>query len=317
MRPRNRIVLPSALLVMALFPVASHAQPDSPPIESAPAINMDAAAPTWSKEWVGTYYTHSPMKHGARFVLGPDDLKIESRPSLKKYEAEYVRDISKWSDGVLMLGGGDPVPSRMVEIVFHRLYLVRWGDRRYAVPDSQIASFVEQVRTRAGSITKVTDTRPADTAEGGRLDPFESNVGPLLDDTLVHGEDVLKPAFGQPEVPGGWAAFLHHEPVFARITRVVAAENAADVSTPNATSSFDVTINAGSDTLVFVGQELFWREVLGHVVSVDAQSSVVRFVMPSESARSRIGPLTVPSIDEPVAALASASRMNAPGGNGD
>lgn len=295
------------LLLLAAIAAPSAAQSHSaapqstvPPLEAS-LTDEDA---DWTLEWQDVYETRFVSTATLQLTIYPARV-LAINYSSRGASIVSDRAIHEWADGMILLAACD---SDDVEFgLFNdRVYLVRWGDREYAVPDSQMADFVEQIRTRKGSIAQVPAERPP---PGTRLDNSarsETNLGPRFMWVPVRASDLQQNAFGTPELPEGWRAFLDHEPVDASITSVAAVPlaNAAD---PPPAPQFDATINKGSDARVFVGQELFWRGLMGRVVSVEPTSAVVRLSLPRAGVPHQIGPGEIPAVGDTVAALKPAT----------
>lgn len=258
----------------------------------------------WTLEWQDVYETRFVSTATLQLTIYPTRV-LAINYSSRGASIVSDRAVHEWSDGMILLAACD---SDDVEfgLLNDRLYLVRWGDREYAVPDSQMADFVEQIRTRKGSIAHVPAERPP---PGTRLDNSarsETNLGPRFLWVPVRASDMQRNAFGTPELPEGWRAFLDHEPVAASIASVSAVP-IVNADTPSLSSQFDVSIDKGTDDHVFVGQELFWRGLMGRVVSVEQTSAVVRFDIPRAGVPHRVGPGEIPAIGDTVAALEAAT----------
>ena len=304
------------LLLLAAIAAPSAAQSHSaapqsivPPLEAS-LTDEDA---DWTLEWQDVYVTHFMSSATMQMTIYPSRVRVINYSDILT-EVQSDRAILAWADGVILLAECD---SDDVELglIDHRLYLVRWGDREYVVPDSQMADFVEQIRTRKGSIAQVPAERPP---PGTRLDNSrrsDMNLGPRFMWVPVRASDLQQNAFGTPELPEGWRAFLDHEPVDASITGVAAVPHAnADDSPP--APQFDATINKGSDAHAFIGQELFWRGLMGHVVSAEPTSAVVRLSVPRAGVPFQINPGGIPAVGDTVAALkpATVKRIELPQG---
>lgn len=284
--------------------------PYDPPSETPPPPSSQTAPPAgaWKSEWTGTYYTWSLGRPGITLTVESSFVGVRSDGCVDAARCATSRDIAGYADRVLALAPNPTAHTECNGYLGDRIYFVRWGDRRYAVPDSQIADFVDQVRTTEGPIARVPDERPPGDEPGIDERKSETNVGPRFASVPVRGTDTLEPAFGQPDVPGEWSAFLHLAPIAARITLVTEVTPPAPDADPNS-RCFDLTIDQGSDVHVFVGQELFWSGLLGHVVSVSSESAVVRFSVPTERVSGYSSAGRIPTTKDAVAALRPTSTQ--------
>ncbi len=293
-------VLP--LLLAGLFSPGSHAQ-DVPPQSSL--SEQQPANGDWADSWGGKYWARGPGENGIACTISAQSVNFFGYTCFRSRNESFSLQINGHADGVLELSHQPDAKPNWIQYVQSRAYLVRWGDRRYIVPDSQISYFVEQVRVRARAIARVPQERPSDkVAEAQRnADKLaRRNVGPRFLYSLVHFDDLHMPAFGLPEVPGGWAAFLDHEPIVASITTVLPIDN--DMIGSEHPRTFAVTFYVEPDSPLFAGQELFWRGLMGHVQSIDASTATARFVLPPESAAATKNSEAIPRIGETVATLA-------------
>lgn len=291
------------LLIAGLFGAMSNAQ-DVPPLTIVG--EPKPAAADWTEAWSGQYWTgRGPGHNGTACTVYAKSLNFDVYPCIRTQEPAPTLRIDRHADGVLHVSHRSDTAYEWIRYVNSRVYLVRWGDRRYIVPDSQIASFVERVRVKAAAIAHVPDERPSEKQPDALKtadDWVHRNVGPRFLYSFAHVDDLHKPAFGLPEVPGGWSRFMHHEPVVATITAVSRIDDGTNG--PEHPRSFDVNFDVGPDTPLFEGQELFWHGLMGHVRDIDTSHATAQFVLPPESAAASKSPGVVPCVGDTVATLA-------------
>lgn len=199
--------------------------------------------------------------------------------------SEWSRPIKAVSTHVIEFADA-PDDSDLARVVCARVYLVRWGERRYLVPDTAMAQLVEDIRTSDSNMRT------------------ESAFVFLP----LHASDLDKPPHGDLYIPDTWATFLKRPPVAARIVSVTRcfAQQAQD--NPGATVEvFDITIDQGASAGIFVGQELFWNSVLGRVIAIDHDSSVLRVSGLTNAEALYLFDGRLPRIGDPIAALSKHS----------
>lgn len=175
-----------------------------------------------------------------------------------------------------------PDDSDLTAIACARIYLVRWGERRYLVPDTTIAQLVEDIR--------ISDT--------------DMRMESAFVFLPLHASDLDKPPHGALHLPDPWATFLTRPPVAARVVSVTRCfESRAGGDPAASVEVFDIAIDQGTGAGTFVGQELFWNTVLGHVVTADHDSAVLRVSGLTDGETMYLLDGRLPRIGDPVASL--------------
>lgn len=96
----------------------------------------------WAKEWAGSYYVGDGTGMNVTILIAPKaGVTYTWRGCLGLYDANHGDIVESFPGGVRVKLAIDPARSRY-RFMDSTLYFVRWGDRRYLVPESQMDELV-------------------------------------------------------------------------------------------------------------------------------------------------------------------------------
>ena len=215
----------------------------------------------WAKEWAGQYYEGDGLGENVRIHLAPKaGIAYLNYGCMGLYGGDHGDIIEPLPDGLrLKLVIGQSGGSFLTE----RVYFVRWGERRYLVPDWAMMQVVNNYN------------------EGGfgRINMFQ--IPRLERDGKRNGmyEEAAPP--GKPVLPAEFAKLLRDDPISLKVTKV------SPIAEARVTSGVDAykctfEFEGGSDRGVYLGQE-FWLTLSGasgkvQISRVDAGSCTGEFV---------------------------------------
>lgn len=198
---------------------------------------LDRAAPKeagWAKEWAGAYYEGDGLGTNVSIYLAPRaGIAFLNYGCMGLYGGDHGEIVEALPDGLcLKLVFGDAHKSFLSD----RIYFVKWGPRRYLVPDHLLLRFVNNYN-QGGYSRREMYGIPRLRRDGDQDDPVYYEEPP-----------------GRPELPAPFAGLLSSGPIALKVTRVFDLESkgvTGDVQARRCQLEFE----RGSDHGVFVGME--------------------------------------------------------------
>lgn len=201
-------------------------------------------ADSWAHEWAGRYYTGDGLGMNVMVCVAPHSgVTYTWHGCMGLYDANHGDIVEEYPDGLRVKLAIDPGASRY-QFFSERLYFVRWGDRRYLVPQTKMLNLVNNYN--GGSFTRAS-----------LFDiplKFERR-----EDIRVHHQAAPPP--GRPELPDAYARLVLDQSVRFTITDVKTLPPRG-VTRNVLVSESRVVIDGGRDRNVFVGMSINYREGL-------------------------------------------------------
>ena len=210
----------------------------------------------WAKEWAGEYYTGDGLGMNATIKIAPrSGLSFTWYGCMGLYEKNYGPITKSDTEGIevdLKLATGSGTMGYMSS----KLYFVRWGDRRYLVPESRMLTLVNNYN-EGGYGRSGMFSIPRKREEGEPWHRFES-----------------APA-GRPRLPAAYAAMLRDTPLRLTVT-AVAVEPDSPEAVESGGSRSTIEFRGGADVGAYIGLK-FWAGPAGsrgvvEIVSLQADS---------------------------------------------
>lgn len=242
--------------------------------ELAQLITDPPAEPVWAKEWAGLYCESRTGFETEFMGLAPRSgfVYLNQTDSMTRH-VNFADRIDVVEGGVRVklaidVSGQPDVP------ICEMLYFVRWGERRYLVPERRMIAFCDWYNAESGFVW------------ASRV-PFP-----------VHEQDVKKAAGSPPAVPAQFQRYLLTAPLNARIVEVLQSESKG--GTARGTVRLDVGDTSGVHTgMTFEIQTSNGRQKL-EVIAVEPQRCTASF---------RFGASAVSDAKAPVVGQEVATRM--------
>jgi hypothetical protein len=195
----------------------------------------------WAKEWAGTYYTGDGLGMNAVIRIAPKGgVAYTWHGCMGLYDANHGDIVETFPDG-LRVKLVIPPDLSTYEFMSERLYFVKWGDRRYLVPEAQMQKLVNNYN------------------EGGFAREEMYSIPRRIVGENWHARTPVPP--GKPELPARYAKLLLGNPVTIKIT-AVKKHQPRTVTGPVKLAEFELDLDAGTDKGVFVGMEIPYRSGL-------------------------------------------------------
>lgn len=185
----------------------------------------------WAKEFAGRYYEGDGLGTNAGILIAPESgAAYLNYGCLGLYGGNHGDIVEVLPDG-LRLKLALPADRDIMKFLDDRMYFVRWGERRYLVPASEMLRLVNNYN------------------EGGFA--RESMYGiPRLQVPGVHPRDWDEPVPpGRPELPPQYARLLRDAPITLKVTKV------SPVEVKPGFERCTIEFEGGTDTGVFEGME--------------------------------------------------------------
>lgn len=190
----------------------------------------------WAKEWAGTYSCGDGLGMNATIMIAPKaglsytwygclGLYDKNHGPITKADAEGIEvDLKLATDGPETMSYLSP-----------KLYFVKWGDRRYLVPESKMLTLVNNYN-EGGYARSGMFSIPRKREEGDPWRRFE-DAPP-----------------GRPQLPSAYDKLLRDKPIALTVTKVT-TEPDAHVTGDVWASRSTIEFKGGSDAGVYVGLE--------------------------------------------------------------
>jgi hypothetical protein len=189
----------------------------------------------WAKEWAGTYYSGDGLGMNAVIRIAPKcGVAYTWHGCLGLYDANYGEIVEAFPDG-LRVKLVIPTDLSLYNYMSERLYFVKWGERRYLVPEAQMTTLVNNYN------------------EGGYAREEMYRIPRMVKGEKWH-ERSPAPA-GRPELPAKYARLLLAEPLTIKVTAAKPHPVRA-VTGPVKVMECELDLDAGKDKGLFVGMEI-------------------------------------------------------------
>ncbi len=198
-------------------------------LEELEALDREALPEDhWAREWAGEYYVGDGTGMNVTIVVAPESGAAYTwRGCLGLYDSNHGEIVEVLDDGLLLQLAVDP-DEKTRPFMDERLYFVRWGERRYLVPERQMMDLVNNFN------------------EGGYARSGLYSA-PRLDSGIMFNGDA--PA-GVPELPERWAKLLLTKLVKLEVTAVGERSPAL---MPSGFQKWEVEFAGGSADGAYVG----------------------------------------------------------------
>jgi hypothetical protein len=227
--------------------VAERLRAEEPKINQRIArIEAEIAAPDraslkdddWSKEWAGQYYEGDGLSENVRIDLAPrSGIAYLNHGCLGLYGGDHGEVVEVLPDGLrLKLALGEANGSFLSE----RVYFVKWGERRYLVPDWAMTQLVNNYNEGGFSRSAMYGI-PRMCPEGKGRYP--------LNEALPEGK---------PELPAEFAGLLRDGPIKLKVASVSPLERRSVIGSVVA-HECTIEFEGGSDQGVYAGLEFWYR----------------------------------------------------------
>ena len=151
-----------------------------------------------SDEWQGSYYVGDGLGVNITLELGASYLRYAWHGCLNLYDSNEGEVVEVFDDGVRVALEKDEHQGHY-HFISSRLYFVRWGERRYLVPEAQMMRFLDDYN-----------------AGGSRR--RELSIAPLKRDPRYQVHDERPPERGLPQLPKAYAADIIERPLKLGVT---------------------------------------------------------------------------------------------------
>lgn len=225
------------------------------------ALKQDELKDTdWAKEWAGKYYTGDGLGENVSIYLAPQNgISFLNYGCLGLYGADHG-EVAGSSPGELKLAlkFGTAQKSFLSE----RVFLVKWGDERFFVPDWQMKQFVNNYNK--GGYAKSSMFGIARLVKDGKSSRF------------------FQPASGRPQLPEPYAKMLRDKPLSLKVRKVIPGTSEPVTDSVSA-QTFQVEFEGGVDVGVYVGMEFRYprNEIVDsgefRIIRADAAICVAEF----------------------------------------
>lgn len=212
----------------------------------------------WAKEWAGTYYEGDGMGENVNIHLAPNGgIAYLNYGCLGLYGGDHGDIVEVLTDGLkVKLALGREQHSFLSE----RLYFVRWGERRYLVPEWAMMKLVNNYN-EGSYARRAMYSIPRQYQDAKNLHRFEKETPP-----------------GRPELPAEYAKLLHDDPIELKVNSINTIKRLNPNNIVNGYESL-IDFDGGSDNGVYLGQEfrypaeVFEDQGVIKITRVDANSS--------------------------------------------
>jgi hypothetical protein len=195
----------------------------------------------WAKEWAGTYYTGDGLGMNVTIKVAPKSgITYTWHGCMGLYDANHGEIVEVLKDGLCVKLAIDESASQH-RFMSSRLYFVKWGDRRYLVPKSQMTKLVNNYN------------------QGSYARSSMYSIPRRIEGNQVHRRwDEPVPA-GQPQLPPEYSKLIAGQPVNVKITKVTTSP-LAPVTKGVLVSTSVLELEGGRDRGIFVGMEIDYRK---------------------------------------------------------
>ncbi len=189
----------------------------------------------WAKEWAGEYYDGDGLGRNFRIVLAPKSgIACANHGCMGFYGGDHGDIVEALPDGLRV----KPIlGSDNYGMLDARLYFVRWGERRYLVPESSMLTLVNNCNE--GGFAR--DAMYFIPRLHNKNDPFHRHEA--------------APA-GRPELPTQYAKLLREKPISLKVSKVTPLETRG-VTTGVQGFFCTIEFEGGAEQGVYKGLE-FW-----------------------------------------------------------
>jgi hypothetical protein len=193
----------------------------------------------WAKQWAGSYYTGDGLGMNVLIKIAPKGgLTYTWNGCMGLYDANHGDVVETFRDGFRLKLAIDESAS-IYRFLSSRVYFVKWGDRRYLVPESQMIKLVNNFN------------------EGGLGRSMMIGM-PLKFEGEVHRRWGDEAPAGRPELPERFASLIVEKGAELKVVKVESRP------VRNVTGNVDVSeslleLSGGTEQGVFVGMELKYQ----------------------------------------------------------
>lgn len=217
----------------------------------------------WAREWAGTYYTGDGLGTNVTIKVAPESgVTYTDYGCLGLYDMNHGEIAEVLDDGLRLTLAFDP-DLDYTDFMDDRLYFVRWGDRKYMVPERQMIDLVNGYN------------------QGGFSRELLMNI-PRWYEGRVQGRWDEKAPEGVPQLPAKWAAMLLTEPMKLSITAVEAVPPRNVTAAVNRWA-WKLSFDRGRAEGVYEGMEFWMGENLGRgtvtITAVEEHTCHGRYVV--------------------------------------
>lgn len=189
----------------------------------------------WARDWAGTYYTGDGLGMNVIISIAPKSgLTYTWYGCMGLYDANHGDIVEVFLDGLRVSLAIDPKLSTY-KYMSERLYFVRWGKRRYLVPEAQMLNLVNNYNQGGFARNGMYDIPLWFKGQAARTPPGGSPRG-------------------RPELPEKWARLLLDKQLTLEITKVTPLPTRVVAQTVTMLT-FDLEFKGGSDDGVYEGLE--------------------------------------------------------------
>lgn len=190
----------------------------------------------WAREFAGRYYTGDGLGTNAGILIAPQSgAAYLNYGCLGLYGGNHGDIVEVLPDGV-RLDLELPTDRDISKFLDKRMYFVRWGERRYLVPESEMLRLVNNYN-EGGYARRSMFGIPRLQAPGVRTRDWDEPV----------------PA-GRPELPAEYAKLLRDEPITLKVTKVTPVRRNA-VTGPVSSERCTIEFEGGTKSGVYEGME--------------------------------------------------------------
>lgn len=209
----------------------------------------------WAKEWAGTYYTGDGLGMNVTIKIAPKaGITFTWHGCMGLYDANHG-DIAGAFEGGISVRLAIDVKASTFAYMSEKLYFVRWGARRYLVPESRMLELVNNYN------------------DGGFARDGMYSI-PLRFDGQVTRQRCPEPP-GRPQLPPQYAKLIIEKPLRITISKVTPHPN-REVTDGVEVTDCTVEIVGGQDQGVFVGMEIpFERHLTFGKIRIDRVDAAI------------------------------------------
>lgn len=194
----------------------------------------------WAKEWAGTYYTGDGLGMNVAIAVAPKSgIAYTWHGCLGLYDANHGEIVETAPDSLMIKWAIDPKKSQF-GFLSSKLYFVRWGQRRYLVPEGRMRSLASQYN-RGGWARDGLWGNPL--RHEGRDERNSERTTP-------------SPA-GRPQLPAEFAKLIINKPTHFTISSIKITGQKKIGDNPDLKEvQGEVELEGGRDRGLFVGTEI-------------------------------------------------------------
>ena len=189
----------------------------------------------WAKEWAGTYYTGDGLGMNVTIKLAPKaGVAYTWHGCMGLYDANHGDIVEPFNDGVVVRMAINTQAS-IYSFMSEKLYFVRWGERRYLVPEAKMLQLINNYN------------------EGGYARREMYSI-PLRFEEQVERTHRTEPP-GRPQLPPEYARLIIEKPLRLKISKVT-SQPPREVTPGVEVTKCAIEFEGGQDQGVFIGMEM-------------------------------------------------------------